>query len=156
PRTDHTAARRAARSRPMSVRCPNPRAARHPKRLRVELLEGREVPATFTVTTFVDVVDPADGRLSLREAGGRANTTPRPDTIRLPAGVYHVTLSGGEDLNATGDFDVTDSLTVTGAGPARTVVDGHRVDGLFDLLGPVNVTLNGLTLRNGGGSASSN
>jgi CSLREA domain-containing protein len=129
-------------------------AARRPKRLRVEALEGREVPATFTVTTFADVVDPADGRLSLREAVSAANATPGPDTIRLRAGVYTVTRPGAEDQNASGDFDVTDSLTVTGVGPLRTVISGNRVDGLFDLFGRISVTFNSLTLRNGNGIAT--
>jgi predicted outer membrane repeat protein len=122
-----------------------------PKRLFVEPLEGREVPATFAVTTVADVVDPLDGRLSLREAISRANVTPGADTIRLPAGVFGLTLPGVDDQNASGDFDVTDALTVTGAGPARTVIDGRHLAGLFDVQGPINVTFNGLTLRNGGG-----
>ena len=130
----------------MSARSRSPRP---PKRLSVEPLEAREVPATFTVTTVADVVDPLDGRLSLREAVTRANATPGPDTIRLPAGVYLMALPGGEDQNLSGDFDVTDSLTVTGAGPGRTVVDGNHLDGLFDLKGPIAVTFIGLTVRNG-------
>jgi CSLREA domain-containing protein len=122
------------------------------KRLSVEPLEGREMPATFTVTTVADVVDPNDGRLSLREAISRANTTPGADTVRLPAGVFGLALPGGEDQNAAGDFDVTDSLTVTGVGAGATVIDGHHLDGLFDVHGPIDVTFNGLTLRNGSGA----
>jgi predicted outer membrane repeat protein len=122
-----------------------------PKRLFVEPLEGREVPAVFAVTTFADVVDPLDVRLSLREAISRANTTPGADTVRLPVGVFGLTLPGVDDQNASGDLDVTDSLTVVGAGPGRTVIDGRHLAGLFDVQGPVNVTVTGLTLRNGGG-----
>jgi len=125
-------------------------AARRPKRLRVEPLEDREVPATFTVTTFADVVDPADGKLSLREAISRANATPGPDTIQLAAGVYNLTLTGADDLNAVGDFDVTDSLTINGLGKGLTVIQGDRTDRLFDVFGSINMTFNSLTLRDGG------
>ena len=122
-----------------------------PKRLFVEPLEGREVPATFTVTTFADVVDPNDGRLSLREAVSRANATPGPDVIRLGAGTYSVAARpGSEDANVAGDFDVTDSLTVTGAGPAATVITGTRNDRLFEVFGPIRMTFNNLALRGGG------
>ena len=69
-------------------------AARHGRRtptrrcpLRLESLEDRSVPATFTVNTTLDEVTPADGKLSLREAITRANTTPGADVIVLPAGV---------------------------------------------------------------------
>src|SRR5438105_15261194 len=89
--------------------------ARRPRRLSVEPLEGREVPATFTVTTFADVVDPADGKLSLREVVSRANASPGADTIQLAAGTYTVTAirRQSDDTNANGDLDVTDSPTIT-------------------------------------------
>ena len=54
----------------------------------LECLEGRAVPATFTVTATLDMVDPNDGRLSLRDAINRANTNPGADTILLPRGVF--------------------------------------------------------------------
>jgi len=39
--------------------------------------------AYLTVTTQVDVVDPSDGQLSLREAVAQANATAAADTIRF-------------------------------------------------------------------------
>ena len=45
-----------------------------PSTLRLECLEDRSVPATFNVTTTLDVIDPADGKRSLREAITRAIT----------------------------------------------------------------------------------
>ena len=63
-------------------------------RLLLECLEGRAMPATFTVTTTLDVVDPADGKLSLREAVTRANNRAGADVIALPAGVFRVALAG--------------------------------------------------------------
>jgi len=124
--------------------------ARPSKRLRVEPLEAREVPATFTVTMFADVVNPADGRQSLREAISRANSNPGADTILLKAGTYVQTLQGEDDTNAAGDFDVTDSLTITGVGPVATVIKGSRDDRLFELIGPIAGTFNNLGLRDGG------
>ena len=61
-------------------------------RPRLEALEDRLTPATFKVTTFADVVDPADRKLSLREAITRANDLSGPDTIVLQAGVYKIAL----------------------------------------------------------------
>lgn len=39
--------------------------------------------ATFTVTTREDIVDPADGKTSMREAVAAANASPGPDTIEF-------------------------------------------------------------------------
>ena len=63
-------------------------------RPRLEQLEDRSVPATFNVTTTLDVVDPADGKLSLREAITAANSRAGADIIVLPAGVFKIALAG--------------------------------------------------------------
>src|SRR5690348_15028737 len=92
---------------------PGPRIAR----LRLEYLEDRSVPSAFTVNTTLDDVTPANGKLSFREAISKANAAPGADTIVLPAGVFKITQTGaGEDANATGDFDITDAVTIAGAG----------------------------------------
>src|SRR3954463_6404422 len=75
--------------------------------LRLEALEDRMMPATISVTTFADVVNPADGKVSLREAISRANATAEPDTIVLKAGLYKITIPyspANLDPNATGAF----------------------------------------------------
>src|SRR5262249_9047272 len=77
-------------------------------RPRPEALEHRLMPATIAVTTLADVVNPVDGKVSLREAINIANATTALDTIVLAKGVYEIELSGaGENANATGDFDIT-------------------------------------------------
>ena len=55
-------------------------------RMLLEALEDRSVPATFYVNTLSDLVDPADRKLSLREAITAANNRPGVDVITLPAG----------------------------------------------------------------------
>ena len=105
-------------------------------KLRLDSLEDRTVPATFTVTTSLDVVDPADGKRSLREAISAANATLGVDVILLPAGVFKVALAGaGENANLNGDFDVTDSVTIRGAGAGLTAIDGQQLDRVFDAFG---------------------
>ena len=57
--------------------------------------------ATFTVTTARDVVDPADGVLSLREAVTQANADAAADSIAFAATVQYgaIFLTGGELLS---------------------------------------------------------
>ena len=70
-----------------------------------------------------------DGDCSLREAIQSANTDTAvdacaagsgADVITLGAGTYVLALAGSdENANATGDLDVTEALTIIGAGPIR-------------------------------------
>ena len=91
---------------------------------RLEVLEGRAVPATLKVTTLQDVVDPGDGLLSLREAVLQANVSPGPDTIALPAG--QISLTGGA-------LDIRDSLSINGIWYASSIDSPHdRVFQVFN------------------------
>ncbi|MBT8102465.1 MAG: right-handed parallel beta-helix repeat-containing protein, partial [Gammaproteobacteria bacterium] len=109
--------------------------------------------ATFTVTKTADSNDGnCDADCSLREAVIAANNNfPVADTITLPAGVYTLTLGpSGDNVAATGDLDVLDSLTINGAGARTTIIDGNANYRIIDF--PANVgtlTLSDLTLRNG-------
>lgn len=118
--------------------------------------------ATFTVDTTVDAVDavPGDhqcataaGACSLRAAVMEANAIAGLDEVVLPAGIFTLTRTGsGEDAGATGDLDVTDDLTLTGAGEGGTVVDGGALDRVFDGHPPaigLTLWLIGMTVRNG-------
>jgi predicted outer membrane repeat protein len=118
-------------------------------RPRLDLLENRAVPATFTVTTTIDELIPGDGKLSLREALTRANTTAGADVVVVPAGLYKIELP----LLLGGDFDITDGVTIQGAGAGNSVIDGQQLDRVFDVMGnapgSIKVVFQGLTIRGG-------
>ncbi|HEX5036568.1 MAG TPA: choice-of-anchor Q domain-containing protein [bacterium] len=113
--------------------------------------------AEFVVTKTADTADGScdTSDCSLREAVIAANGQAGDDVITLPAGLYILKLDGsGEDLAATGDLDVTDTLTVNGSGAESTVIHGgggvvSDPDRAFDVSGAANFTLNGVTIRNG-------
>lgn len=116
--------------------------------------------AEFVLTTPADAVDalPGDGecatvedQCTLRAAIQEANAQPGPDSIVLAAGTYVLALPGrGEDAAASGDLDVTDALSLTGAGAEATIIDGDRLDTVLQLhAGAGTVTLTGLSLARG-------
>jgi CSLREA domain-containing protein len=114
--------------------------------------------ATFIVSSTSDGVDanPGDGICAtvggfctLRAAIMEANALAGTDTITLPAGIYTLTTAGAdEDIAATGDLDITQDLTINGAGLATSIIDGNNMDRIIDVLGGT-VTINGVTIRNG-------
>jgi CSLREA domain-containing protein len=115
--------------------------------------------ATFTVNSTADDIDgsPGDaicatatGECTLRAAIMEANASAGADTIQLAAGLYLLRIAGtGENGAATGDLDVADSLTIIGDGATNTMIDAGRLDRVFDVLAPADVTINGVMIRNG-------
>src|SRR2546425_4500019 len=103
--------------------------------------------ATFTVDTPLDVVDalPGDGvcataagSCSLRAAVQESRALLGPDTIILPSGIYTLTIAGAGNNSATsGDLDISEELTIVGAGARTTIIDGNRLDRVFDIRNPV-------------------
>jgi hypothetical protein len=103
----------------------------------------------------------ATGECTLRAAIQETNALPGADEIFVPGAVYTITIPGaGEDCAASGDLDITDDLTIRGAGAQATIVDGGALDRVFQVLPPQpqcggtgvvspNVTIRGLTIRNG-------
>jgi plastocyanin len=92
----------------------------------------------------------ASNDCSLRGAITKANGSPGADSITLPAGEYILSIAGtGEDANATGDLDITDDLTINGAGHASTIINGGRKDRVLHIVADVTVTINGVTVYNG-------
>lgn len=101
------------------------------------------------VTSTADAVDstPGDGSCAsasngctLRAAVQEANALGGADAIDVPAGTYTLAVAGaGEDAAASGDLDVSQDLTVTGAS-ARTVTitaksgTAQPIDRIFDVI----------------------
>jgi CSLREA domain-containing protein len=122
------------------------------------LLCGTAAPAPANVYIVRNTADSndgtCDGHCSLREAIVAANAHPGYDYVTVPAGTYVLTIPGAyEDACATGDLDVTDSVFISGAGPATTVVDAVGLEdaGARDRVIHANapggqVVLSGLTL----------
>lgn len=88
---------------------------------------------------------------TLRAAVQHANATPGADTISVPAGVYRLTIKGGtEQVGATGDLDISDDVTIVGAGAGTTIVDCKKSkDRAFDVLSGVTASISGLSIVNG-------
>ena len=112
------------------------------RRCLLESLEDRRLLAVVTVGSTTDLSDGntssitslietpgADGVISLREAITAANNTAGADAVELPAGTYSLTMVGAnEDLNATGDLDITEELLLIGDDAENTVIDASDLD----------------------------
>jgi CSLREA domain-containing protein len=110
--------------------------------------------ATFTVSKTADTADGScDADCSLREAISAANETAEADTIVVPAGTYMLSLAGaGEGLNATGDLDILEPVTISGAGASTTIIDGNGsvlMDRVLDVGATAPTTMSGVTIQNG-------
>src|SRR5258706_10785033 len=74
-------------------------------------------------------------------------------TIRLRAGSFPLTRPGYDDAALVGDLDIGHDLTLQGAGPGLTIVDGNGAvtgDRVFQILNTTQaVTLTDLTIRHG-------
>lgn len=121
--------------------------------------------ANFMVTNTLDTLDnaPGDGICAdiggfctLRAAIGEANALAGADTILVQAGTYTTTLvAAAEDANAGGDFDITQNLTITGAGQGQTIVQAALTQGtatervFHNLTVGVSLTLEKMTIQNG-------
>jgi CSLREA domain-containing protein len=110
---------------------------------------SRSHAATFTVNTTVDDDDAAlgdgqcatsSGACTLRAAIQEANSLSGGDAVIVRAGSYQLTL---------GQLEVTDDLTITGAGEASTVIDGKKKSRVLRLTYPADVTLSQVTIKRG-------
>lgn len=100
---------------------------------------------------IIDVSPAAGNQVSLRAAIVNANlATSTQKTILLPAGNYQLSLTGiGGDTQ--GDLDITNTVTIVGAGAGRSVVNATGLgDRIFEVVGAGrSLTLADLTLRGG-------
>ena len=111
-------------------------------------------PAPSCVPIY-DVTKPDDtddgvcspGDCSLREAVDNANACSGLQTINLPADGYTLTIDGDdEDLNKTGDLDVTDDLVIVGTGAPS--INGN-IERAFQIHNGVSATFEGIWLTDG-------
>jgi len=128
----------------------------------VWLLGGGRLPvaraASIGVNTTLD--DTANNHnCTLREAIIAANTDSWVDScapggsddyIGLGPFTYVLTVTGaGEDAALTGDLDITDTLTIEGAGPGQTIIDAGGIDRVFDVRFAGTVVISGVRIVNG-------
>lgn len=114
-------------------------------------------PGEFLVDTPLDTQDktPGDGicadalgSCSLRAAVQEANASGAPTHIRLAPRVHALTIGGAdEDAAATGDLDVTGTVTITARG-AHLELFGLG-DRAFDVAAGASLEVTGLSVSNG-------
>lgn len=116
--------------------------------------------ATFIVNSTIDAVDanPGDGvcetavsgECTLRAAVMEANALPGSDSVTLPSGTFVFSLAGpDEDSAATGDLDITEDLSITGAGVDNSYIDANKLDRVFHSFSGVRFEISHLTIQNG-------
>jgi CSLREA domain-containing protein len=118
-------------------------------------MEGME----FTVNSTADIVDdnPGDGACStvfgvctLRAAIMETNALVGANSISLPAGHYMLALPGSNENGClTGDLDIVDDLTITGAGTGSSVVDANQLDRVVQMSTGNTFALSDLTILGG-------
>jgi hypothetical protein len=121
---------------------------------------------TFTVNSVFDVpADPNDTDYSVcRTSTSNSTCTLRAAimkanhfagggvTINIPTNAlpYQLTITPtGMDAENTGDLNILQSMTITGAGALNTIVDGNATDRVFRINNGAVVNISRLTVRNG-------
>jgi CSLREA domain-containing protein len=128
------------------------------------------VAGHFTVNSAADAADTGIGDgicdafgvgCTLRAAINEANASQPGSEILLPAGVYTSSIDAPldpgsligdqlfEDASINGDFDIVATVTITGAGPQSTIIDGADLENVFEFHADANVVINGVQVRNG-------
>ncbi len=97
--------------------------------------------ATHSVTDLGDTGAPGQLRTLIDAATAG-------DTILIPAGTIVLTGAANEEGNASGDLDILKDLTIVGAGPELTILDGAGNDRIFDVKGVI-IVISGVTMQNG-------
>src|SRR5262245_15211614 len=108
-------------------------------RLRLQPLEDRLAPATFTVSNTSDGPVTMAGQLpgSLRQAIFDANALAGADTIDFKAGL------AGVITLTTGELGISEDATITGPGAGLLFVSGNNASRVFSLtaVGTGNVSI---------------
>jgi CSLREA domain-containing protein len=123
-------------------------------------------PITFSVNTYTDEVDLDTGGIfdgvcdsdaalgeqcTLRAAVQEANANPGADTINISGGTPTTSIpTTFENAALDGDLDITDDVTIQGAGPGPATVDGGDVEGVFQVVpGDIDATFSNLVITSG-------
>src|SRR5262249_2180709 len=104
---------------------------------RLEVLEDRTLPSTFTVINLND-----SGPGSLRAAIVAADAKPGADVIDFQAG-----LRGPIPL--AGELDITTGPTIDGPGPSLLTVSGNGASRVFEVSTSKGATISGLRIADG-------
>lgn len=127
------------------------------------ILFGLDTPEpVYAVTRNVNILSdpnpdgscsPSPGDCSLREAITAGNGS-SGDVIQLQAGIYALTQTGADDINANGDLDIMAAMTIKGASNGATHISaaavGERIFHVVPGGGPdFTVVLTGLTIEDG-------
>ena len=125
------------------------------------LATAASAATTFDVNTNADEVDPggcvtSTDDCSLREAVLAANGAAGADTIRISPGSY-VTESDADPDNggpnaSTGDYDITDDVTIERLGEGTVTIDGNELDRVFSIAENKTVSISDVTIANGRGA----
>jgi CSLREA domain-containing protein len=121
--------------------------------------------ADFVVDSTADAADAKPGdhlcrsdaaTCTLRAAIQEADATSGADAVIIPAGRYSLssvpTPEAGfpnENDAGNGDLDITDTLTVRGAGAGRTTLDGAGLDRVFSIDSDVIASITDMTITGG-------
>lgn len=112
-----------------------------------------DAPADFTGDPGYTLcrTNPGNSTCTLRAALMNANRFAGGGaTIIIPAGTHALSLMPlGSDDDATGDLNITQTVTIAGAGAVTAIIDGGGLDGVFFINSGVAATISGVTIRNG-------
>src|SRR5262249_45660549 len=109
-------------------------------RPRIEVLEGRDVPSTLTVTNNLDDASVPVGSLRYELANAQNGDTIAFDSNSLKG--QTITLTSGELL-------VNKSLNIQGLGASQLAISAGFNSRVLEVAYNVQVTLSGLTIRDG-------
>jgi hypothetical protein len=132
--------------RPQSQRS-LPRRSAQRFRPHLEPLEGRDVPSTLTVTSALDGDIAGDGTLRGEIAAAQSG-----DTIAFDSSLV------GQTISISGEIKIGANINIQGPGASKLTIAETKIGylaapRLFEVAANAKVTLSGLTLTGGGGTA---
>jgi len=121
---------------------------------------GAPAGQTFIVNSAADVSDAAPGDGHCATGAGfchaarrlqEANASPGADTIQLQANTTYLLSQSVGNPNYDGNLDISTTVTILGAGPQSTVIDGNGAvtgERVFTIITDT-VVISGVTIENG-------